>query len=185
MLQQRLRLVPFELSTTQGLQVNASLSWFINGRLTLNFEVLSANGLDFLVLPPHLTDGEQHNGKRRDDLWTTTCFEAFLGLPGESKYWEINLAANGDWAMYRFPDYRSGQEDQTHPNSPLVHIHRWKHQLGLEASLDLSSWWPQCICPDVSLNTVLDCGDKGLSYWAINHPGDRADFHQRSAFLNS
>ena len=86
MLQQRLRLVPFELSTTQGLQVNASLSWFINGRLTLNFEVLSDEGLDVLVLPTHLTDGEQRNGMRRDDLWTTTCFEAFLGLPGESKY---------------------------------------------------------------------------------------------------
>ena len=25
------------------------------------------------------------------------CFEAFLGLPGERRYWEINLAANGDW----------------------------------------------------------------------------------------
>jgi len=185
MLQQRLGLVPFEPSTAQGLQVNASFSWFINGRLILNFEVLSADGLDVLVLPPHLTNGEQQNGSRRNDLWTTTCFEAFLGLTGKPMYWEINLAANGDWAIYRFPDYRIGQEDQTHPNSPLVNVRRWKHQLEIEASLDLSSWWPQSICPDVSLNTVLDRGDKGLSYWAISHPGDRADFHQRSSFLKS
>ena len=184
-LQQRLRLVPFEPATAEGLQVNASLSWFISGRLTLNFEVLSADGLDILVLPPHLTDGEQPSGIRRDGLWTTTCFEAFLGLPGESMYWEINLAANGDWAVYRFTDYRSGQEKQPHPDSPQVHVRRWKHQLGLEASLDLSTWWPQGICPDVALTTVLDCGDKGLSYWAISHPGVQADFHQRSAFLKS
>ena len=57
--------------------------------------------------------------------------------------------------------------------------------MGLEASLDLSPWWPQGICPDIALTTVLDRGDKGLSYWAISHPSDRADFHQRSAFLKS
>ena len=184
-LQQRLRLVPFEPSLPQGLQVNASLSWLISGPLTLSFEVLNQNALTELVLPLQVIDGEQRNGVRRDGLWTTTCFEAFLGLPGESRYWEINLAANGDWAVYRFNDCRSGQEDQTQTAPPLVHLRRWQHQLGLEASLDLSPWWPQDTCPDIALTTVLDRGDKGLSHWAISHPSDRADFHQRSAFLKS
>ena len=184
-LQQRFRLVPFELSLAQQLQVNASLSWLSSGLLTLNFEVLSQNGPSELVLPQPLIDGEQHNGVRRDGLWTSTCFEAFLGLPGESRYWEINLAANGDWAVYRFSDYRRDQAQQTQPIPPLVHLRRWQHQLGLEASLDLSHWWPEGVCPDIALTTVLDRGNKGLSYWAISHPSDRADFHQRSAFLNS
>ena len=184
-LQQRLRLVPFEPSLAERYQVNASLTWLISGALTLNFEVLSQDGLRELVLPQPLIDGEQHNGVRRDGLWTSTCFEAFLGLPGESRYWEINLAANGDWAVYRFSAYRSGQAEQSQPAHPLVHLRRWQHQLGLEASLDLSPWWPQGICPDIALTAVLDRGDKGLSYWAISHPSDRADFHQRSAFLKS
>ena len=184
-LQQRIPLVPFEPSLAKGYQVNASLSWLISGALTLNFEILSQGGLAELVLPQPLIDGEKHNGVRRDGLWTSTCFEAFLGLQGESRYWEINLAANGDWAIYRFSDYRSGQEEQSQLDPPLVHLRRWQNQLGLEASLDLSRWWPQGICPDIALTAVLDHGDKGLSYWAISHPSDRADFHQRSAFLKS
>ena len=56
----------------------------------------------------------------------TTCFEAFLGLPGHTAYWEINLAANGDWNVYSFDDYRSGQQEQPLDQPPTVALRRWQ-----------------------------------------------------------
>ena len=55
----------------------------------------------------------------------------------------------------------------------------------LEASLDLSAWWPPNVRPDIALTAVLDRGDNGLNHWAISHPSDRADFHQRQTFLSN
>lgn len=46
--------------------------------------------------------------QRRDGLWQSTCFEAFLGVVGERQYWELNLSCSGDWNLYRFEGYRSG-----------------------------------------------------------------------------
>ena len=182
-LQQSVRLVPFETGLPSGLGIQASLSWSSAGWLDLCFTVLAEDGLAELVLPQGLLDGEQCHGMRRDGLWQTTCFEAFLGLPGERRYWEINLAANGDWAVYRFSDYRTGQAEQSLSMPPTIHLQRRHHQLRLEARLDLNPWWPANLCPDMALTAVLDRGDTGLSHWAIRHPSDHADFHQRQGFL--
>ena len=183
MLHQVAKLVPFEHSVPSGLQVSAELIWTRPGELSLSFSVLSAMGLADLALPAAVIDGPQQQGQRKHDLWMTTCFEAFLGLPGERRYWEINLAANGDWAVYRFSDYRTGQAEQSLSMPPTIHLQRRHHQLRLEARLDLNPWWPANLCPDMALTAVLDRGDTGLSHWAIRHPGDHADFHQRQGFL--
>lgn len=182
-LQQSVSLVPFEAGLTGEWDINASFSWCSSGQLDLSFAVLAEKGLAGVVLPKGLIDGAQTQGVRRDELWRSTCFEAFLGLPGETRYWEINLSANGDWAVYRFSDYRTGQGEQPQTVPPRIQLRRWHHQLRLEASLDLTPWWPANRCPDIALTTVLDRGDQGVSHWGISHPGDRADFHQRSTFL--
>ena len=163
-LQQSVRLVPFETGLPSGLGIQASLSWSSSGWLDLSFTVLAEDGLAELVLPQGLLDGEQCHGMRRDGLWQTTCFEAFLGLPGERRYWEINLAANGDWALYGFSDYRDGRSDPSQTVPPQVQLRRWHHQLRLEASLDLSAWWPPNVSPDIALTAVLDRGDNVLSH---------------------
>ena len=79
MLLQAIRLVPFERSVPRGLQVSGELIWSRNGQLELSFGVLAAaaSGLSDLILPPGLIDGLQGAGQRRDELWTTTCFEPF------------------------------------------------------------------------------------------------------------
>jgi hypothetical protein len=99
MLRQVARLTPFERSIPSDLQVSAALVWNSNGWLELSYGLLALAppGLSTLVLPSPLEDGPQH-GHRKDGLWTATCFEAFLALPDQSRYWEINLSPNGDWA---------------------------------------------------------------------------------------
>ena len=183
MLRQASRLVPFERSVPAGLQITAELVWKRDGWLELSYGVLAlaSTGLADLLLPKHLIDGPQQ-GQQRDELWTTTCFEAFLAVPGQSRYWEINLAANGDWALYGFDDYRSGQRVQDLASPPSVHLQRWHHQLRLDGRLPLQPWWPTGVCPELALSAVIDRGAAGLSHWALQH-GHQADFHHRSTFL--
>ena len=187
MLLQASRLVPFERSVPQGLQVSGELIWNRDGQLELSFGVLAAaaSGLNELVVPGGLIDGPQAAGQRRDELWTTTCFEAFLAIPDQPGYWEINLAPNGDWALYRFEGYRSGQSQQPLERPPEVTLRRWHHQLRLDARLNLSNWWPDERCPELALTTVLDRGANGISHWALRHGDSRADFHHRSTFLQA
>src|SRR5438045_24619 len=45
--------------------------------------------------------------RRADDLWRTTCFEAFLGT-GDGGYYELNFSPSTEWAVYRFDGYRAG-----------------------------------------------------------------------------
>ena len=187
MLLQASRLVPFERSVPQGLQVSGELIWNRDGQLELSFGVLAAaaSGLGELVVPGCLIDGPQAAGQRRDELWTTTCFEAFLAIPDQPGYWEINLAPNGDWALYRFEGYRSGQSQQRLDSAPELALHRRHHHLRLDARLALCSWWPDDRCPELALTTVLDRGANGISHWALRHGDSRADFHDRSTFLQA
>ena len=184
MLLQASRLVPFERSVPQGLQVSGELIWNQDGQLELSFGVMAAaaSGLNELVVPDGLIDGPQVAGQRRDELWTTTCFEAFIAAPGEQRYWEVNLAANGDWAVYRFDGYRSGQTQQELSMPPTVRLQRGVHQLRLDARIALEPWWTPGVCPDLALTAVMDRGQEGLSHWALSH-GRKADFHDRSTFL--
>src|SRR5687767_9605876 len=39
---------------------------------------------------------------RADELWLTTCFEAFLRPAGTPSYREWNFAPSGNWAAYDF-----------------------------------------------------------------------------------
>ncbi len=43
---------------------------------------------------------------RADDLWRHSCFEAFV--QADDGYVEYNLSPSGQWATYRFDDYRRG-----------------------------------------------------------------------------
>tara|TARA_B100000405_G_scaffold107458_1_gene75145 strand:- start:1071 stop:1646 length:576 start_codon:yes stop_codon:yes gene_type:complete len=185
MLRQACRLIPFERSIPPGVQISAELVWRSEGWLDLSYGVLAraATGIGALTLPEGLTDGAQQ-GQRKDELWTTTCFEAFIAAPGAQRYWEVNLAANGDWAVYRFDGYRSGQSQQELSTPPTLRLQRGGHQLRLDARIALEPWWTPGVCPDLALTAVIDRGQEGLSHWALCH-GQQADFHDRSTFLSA
>ena len=183
MLRQACRLIPFERSIPAGVQISAELVWRREAWRELSYGGLArgGRGIGALKLPKGLKDGPQQ-GQRKDELGTTTCFEAFLASPGEQRYWEVNLAPNGDWAVYRFDGYRSGQTQQELGTPPMVRLQRGAHQLRLDAWIALEPWWTPGICPDLALTAVVDRGPEGLSHWALCH-GRKADFHDRSTFL--
>ena len=129
--------------------------------------------LDRLVLPD---PGEP---ARRDGLWRTTCFELFVAWGGEA-YLEVNAAPSGDWAAYRFDAPRRGMTPLA-IDAPVVTLDAGEEWVSVEATLILP---PEFAGRPLTANiaAVIETTDGALSHWALAHPADRPDFHDRSCF---
>jgi hypothetical protein len=115
---------------------------------------------------------------RADDLWQTTCFEAFLRVPGADAYREWNFAPSGQWAAYDFATYREGRAD-AEVAEPYVRIEdnfTW-WALGATFPVEADAVWT------LGLSAILEEKDGTKSYWALAHPrGDKPDFHAADCF---
>jgi len=119
---------------------------------------------------------------RADELWRTTCFEAFLQGEGDS-YVELNLSPSGQWAAYGFEGYRRGMR-------PLDGIERRDVRRTLTAgllehavTLDLDRLPPGRGTWRLALSAVIEDVDGAISYWALNHPSNKPDFHHPDSFV--
>ncbi len=119
---------------------------------------------------------------RADDLWRTTCFEAFIARP-EGGYLEFNQSPSGQWAVYAFDGYREGMRHQ-----PGVEIRNGVREqdegrLHVAGVLDLDRMnlgegpWR------LGLSAVIEATDGAISYWALAHPSDKPDFHHPDSFV--
>lgn len=119
---------------------------------------------------------------RADELWRTTCFEAFIARP-EGGYLEFNQSPSGQWAVYAFDAYRRGMAHQ--PGVDIRNKLRQHDQTRLlvSAELDLDRMslgdgpWL------LGLSTVIEAADGAISYWALNHPPGKPDFHHPDSFV--
>ena len=59
---------------------------------------------------------------RADELWQTTCFEAFLMAEDGAGYREWNFAPTGNWAAYDFTGYRDGMERAEVGSPPYIRM---------------------------------------------------------------
>lgn len=116
---------------------------------------------------------------RADELWRTTCFEAFLRPAGGQSYREWNFAPSGNWAAYDFSDYREGMTRAEVGAPPYIRME------------DNFTWWTvgATIAADagaslqLGLSAVLEAQDGTKSYWALAHPaGGKPDFHDPVCF---
>ena len=122
--------------------------------------------------------------ERKDGLWRHSCFEAFVRGPHRKDYVELNLSPSGDWAAYRFDDYRTGMALLEIP-APSIQRQAIGKELGLIAEIDLASvtevgareiW-------QLGLTAVIEADDGSLSHWALVHPRGTADFHHPDCFV--
>lgn len=124
--------------------------------------------------------------QRRDGLWQSTCFEAFIGLAGEPSYWEVNLSPCGDWNVYRLEGYRAGLRPETDVQSLSWTSQRSPEQLSIRLNVPLGPLGAQPQhepCIELGITAVLQARDGSCSYWAIRHTGPEADFHRRDSFI--
>jgi hypothetical protein len=140
------------------------------GRLELRYVL--AGEMGEVQVPP------QAPSERRDELWRHTCFEAFVRGPGEA-YVELNFSPSTEWAAYLFGGYREGMTDAE--AAPEVHAARTARTLEVTASVEL----PRDLADAdwrVAVTAVVETLDGAVSYWSVQHPAGKPDFHHPDCF---
>ena len=115
---------------------------------------------------------------RVDELWRTTCFEAFLRSSSGAGYEEWNFAPSGDWAAYHFADYREGMVAAAVEPGPYVRFEDNLTWWGVGATIAVPSDERFAL----GLSAVIEEADGTKSYWALSHPAGSPDFHQADCF---
>ena len=186
MVRQVCRLYPFELDPKPSLQMVAEVLWLETGLLELTFNLqanLDTETLQDLKITSADASGCEASEKRHDNLWKHTCFEAFFGKPDSEQYWELNVAPSGHWNLYQFDAYRSGGKEEPDTDIPTTSWKQSDRKCCCSITLNLSPWWEDLQLPELAISAVLETQTGRLSYWALQHPGDKPDFHDRRSFL--
>jgi hypothetical protein len=125
---------------------------------------------------------------RGEALWEHTCFEAFVAVAGAPAYLEFNFSPSGQWAAYRFADYRQPEPGPVIAPAPRISAQLSAGRLELQATLPGAALPPAMLgAPlQIGLSAVIENTDTvegNRSYWALHHPAARPDFHQRQGFI--
>lgn len=121
--------------------------------------------------------------RRTDELWRRTCFEAFVRAPGSERYLELNFSPSGEWAAYAFARYRERLEPPA-LEAPAIRCTAGDACLEVEATVRLET--PGFAPRDSALGlaAVIEDADGRLSYWALEHPRAKPDFHDAAAWTD-
>lgn len=168
-------LVPHPTSRPTIEKVEA-LIWRDNGHFEIDFRVFGS--------PLRAKLPVWEGPERADELWRTTCFEAFIKPQGSETYFELNLAPSGRWAAYRFDSYRSGMRPAGIEGRPdpdiLLYDGIWVQDATFDFSgepeLDPARTW------QIGLSAVVEEQDGTKSYWALEHGAGPPDFHNAACF---
>ncbi len=169
--------VPLDLSVTGLIDRGTSPAGTgTTDHLTISYRL--AGDLSQVLIPP-LTATPQ----RLFELWEATCFEFFMAPVGKPHYWEFNLSPSGDWNVFRLDCYRAGLRNEEMVVTLPIVVQQTKTLLTLDLQLNLDQLVSSDQALEVAVTTVVQDRHHGLSYWALQHTGPAADFHQRPDFL--
>ena len=119
---------------------------------------------------------------RTDELWRHTCFEVFLARHGAPGYLEFNFSPSRRWAAYAFVGYRVPAPPPT-VAAPAIHVEATAGSLSLTAIVGTGAWpEPGGGDLEIGLAAVVEASDGTLGYFALRHPAERPDFHDRGGF---
>lgn len=173
-----MRLQPYHDSPaiTQALTVSVSLSRQSDGFLLQHY--LEGPAVDALSLAEKVLAPS-----RRDELWKHTCMEAFFAVRNSTRYYEFNGSPSGDWALYRFEDYRQGMTEQPVVVAPALQVR--DQQRGTLRLVWHIPFFTEDAVDRAGITAVLQHRDlPGVSsYWALAHVGDKPDFHLANSFV--
>lgn len=131
---------------------------------------------------PPLHDGEDTT--RRDELWKTTCLEAFFSFDqdSDSPYLEVNCSPNGDWNAYHFTGYRQGMKPDGTASVKLIHRSSESDQAIFRVKIQSPAMKH---FKQLGVTAVIEFSDGSKGYFALAHPGPQADFHNKTGFTHS
>ena len=162
----RLPLIPHPISPPTGLTLDVEARRA--GRV-LSLEYVLAGLVEFVRWPQAAARA------RTDELWRTTCFEAFVRTA--EGYVEYNLSPSGAWAAYRFDGYRERMR-ALEIAAPFIVTRMAQGRFVMTVDVEL----PKDATDAVGLTAVVDGLDGAIAYWALAHPSDKPDFHHPDSF---
>ncbi|MEO1045097.1 MAG: DOMON-like domain-containing protein [Pseudomonadota bacterium] len=170
-----LRMQPHPDNTGHGIEgFNVGFILDHKGKLWLRYHVDCDPGL--LVLP------DTHGLKdRADNLWKSTCFEAFMRVAGSEAYVEFNFAPSGQWAAYAFRSYRDGITDQPLSVPPDIGVDASDNHIAVEVVVQLPHHFIGS-ATDMALTAILHEQRGEKSFWSLVHPQGKPDFHHQACF---
>jgi hypothetical protein len=158
-------------------EIEARMGWTQDNALAFTYAL--KGDLMRLRIPP------LRPPRRADRLWQHTCFEAFISVKGKAEYYEFNFAPSREWAVYAFGRYRDGSALEGEGLAPSITVRSAEDRLDLEAIVPLK-YLPKiqpALSLRVALSAVIEDDNGSLSYWALNHPPGKPDFHHPDAFV--
>lgn len=153
--------------------VEARVARAPDGVLTLTYSV--EGDVSRMRVPP------PHPACRADGLWRHTCFEAFVASGPGPAYLELNFSPSGEWASYDFSAYRAGGIPAEDTGVPAVTVTRGETGLTVDATVCVTRLRGG-VPARVALAAVLEESSGSLSYWALEHPSGKPDFHHPRSF---
>jgi hypothetical protein len=116
---------------------------------------------------------------RTDELWATTCFEAFAETAPGAGYYEFNLSPSTKWAAYHFSGYRADMA-LAELSPPAIITGANATHIDVDALIYL----PPSAAPwRLALAAVIEETDGAKSYWALKHAPGKPDFHHANGFV--
>ncbi|KYG70228.1 hypothetical protein AZI85_13855 [Bdellovibrio bacteriovorus] len=115
---------------------------------------------------------------RQDELWKTTCLEAFLakGNAPTDAYLEINCSPNGNWNAYKFSSYREGMTTAADVSVRLQErsgeTQRVRFQIEIKGFDAAEATFH-------GLTAVIEFADGEKSYWSLKHADANPNFHDK------
>lgn len=173
--EQNFSLQPFETSKLSNLNITGNIARN-NNKLTIYYAMKGDLASVVIPAPVDLP-------KRKYDLWEETCFEFFVGIKNYPHYWEFNLSPAGDWNVFRLEDYRQGLQEELAVTSLPFSVQQKSDALLLTLEVDLNQFISGEESLEIGITTVIKSEDGDISYWALTHCGDEADFHRRDSFI--
>lgn len=122
------------------------------------------------------------NAGPADGLWRHTCFEVFVARHGSSAYREFNFSPSGEWAAYTFTGYRAGMLPLQLHRPPELRWQREAGRLELLAILAADALSADAGAVRLALSAVIEEQSGTITYWALNHPAGKPDFHHPESF---
>jgi hypothetical protein len=169
------KLIPFPAENSPDIQIVGEVNRAENG-LSIHFAV--SGDINNIVLP------EPSAAARKHDLWKATCFEFFLAVKDRPEYWEFNLSPSGNWNVYAMDAYRqiNMREESAYAQFPFEFT-QTNNELSLDVAVNLSRLFRRQSVLLIGITAIIQATDGSETYWALTHPGPRADFHLRESFV--
>lgn len=143
----------------------------VQERRTLAIRYRVAGDTARLRIPDARLDSER--------LWAHTCFELFMAPVAAERYLEHNFSPTGQSAQFAFASYRRRTASAFAGGRARPRVEPMA--LWLEARVPIPVDLGDVV--RLSPTAVLEDTAGTLSYWAMRHPGDRPDFHDRRGFV--